>query len=100
MPIKKAKVTPRSEALSPRLELSLLGPTPQAALRNVADEFERRGWNDDAAAALSVIRQLEGDGGASTWKMAARAVPQMFLSSNRVLRRDLEDALKSAAKRR
>ena len=89
----------RSRPLSKQLELSRLGPTPQAALRNVADEFERRGWRDEGAGALAVIRLLEGSGGAASWRSAAGAVPSIFLSSNRVLRSDLEEALKMASKR-
>ena len=90
---------PKGQSLSRQLELARLGPTPQAALRNVADEFERRGWRDEGASALAVIRLLEGSGGAASWRSAAGAVPSVFLSSNRVLRRDLEDALKAASKR-
>jgi hypothetical protein len=80
--------------------LTSLGPTPQAALRHLADEFERRGWNDDSAGALAVIRTIENDGGSTSWRKAARAVPGVFLSANHVLRRDLEQALKAAAVRR
>jgi hypothetical protein len=91
---------PSSRRSPDRLELSSLGPTPQAALRVLADEFERRGWRDDSASALAVIRLLEGDGGSAPWGKAAKAVPSVFLSANRVLRRDLEDALKAAATKR
>jgi hypothetical protein len=87
-------------APSERLELSSLGPTPQAALRHLADEFERRGWNDDSAGALAVVRLLEGTGGAAPWSKAAKAVPPVFLSSNRVLRREVVEALKAAARTR
>jgi hypothetical protein len=89
----------KSRPLSGQLELSGLGPTPQAALRNIADEFERRGWRDEGAGALAVIRLLESSGGVASWRSAAGAVPSVFLSSNRVLRRDLEDALKAASKK-
>lgn len=91
---------PRGPELSKQLELSRLGPTPQAALRNIADEFERRGWRDEGSGALAVVRLLEGSGGAASWRSAAGAVPSVFLSSNQVLRRDLVEALKAASKRR
>ena len=91
---------PRGQALPEKLDLSLLGATPQAAMRRLGDEFERRGWRDESGAALSVVRRLEGDGGSSSWQRAAKAVPSVFLSKNRVPRRDLEDALKAAAMRR
>lgn len=80
-----------------RLELSDLGPTPQAALRHIVDEFERRGWRDDGASALAIVRVLQSGGGSATWKKAAGAVPRNFLSSNHVYRRDLETALRRAA---
>lgn len=88
-----------SQTIPDRLELSSLGPTPQAALRRLVDEFERRGWRDDGTGALAVVRLLEGGGGSAPWGKAAKAVPRVFLSSNRVLRRDLEAALRSAAKK-
>jgi hypothetical protein len=89
----------RGQTLSTELELSRLGPTPQAALRNIADEFERRGWHDETSGALAVVRLLESSGGSASWRSAAGAVPSVFLSSNRVLRRDLVEALKAVSKR-
>jgi hypothetical protein len=83
-----------------RLELSDLGPTPQAALRHLVDEFERRGWRDDGGSALAVVRLLENAGGSASWRKAVDAVPRSFLSSNHVYRRDLEAALRSAASKR
>ncbi|HXE98739.1 MAG TPA: hypothetical protein VN458_00165 [Solirubrobacterales bacterium] len=88
------------QTIPDRLELSSLGPTPQAALRRLVDEFERRGWRDDGTGALAVVRVLEGGGGSAPWSEAAKAVPRVFLSHNHARRRDLEEALRSAAGKR
>jgi hypothetical protein len=61
------------------------------------DEFERRGWHDDGASALAVVRLLESADGMASWRKAAEAVPRSFLATNRVRRRDLESALREAA---
>jgi hypothetical protein len=79
------------------LRLESLGATPQAALRHLVDEFERRGWRDDGSSALAVVRLLESANGAASWRKAAGAVPRSFLALNNVRRRDLESALRDAA---
>ena len=79
------------------LLLANLGSTPQAALRHLVDEFERRGWRDDGSSALAVIQLLESSGGAAPWRKAADAVPRRFLTANHVRRRDLEGALRDAS---
>jgi hypothetical protein len=79
--------------------LSDLGLTPQAALRHLVDEFERRGWRDDGSSALAVVRLLQDSGGQSTLRKAAGAVPSAFLVVNRVRRSEVQDAVRSAARR-
>jgi hypothetical protein len=88
-----------SKTAPDRLELSSLGPTPQAALRRLVDEFERRGWRDDGTGALAVVRVLESGGGSAPWAKAVKSVPRVFLSLNHARRGDLEEALRSAAKK-
>lgn len=83
--------------INDRLELASLGPTPQAALRHLVDEFERHGWKDEGTTALTLVRALESYGGSMTWKKAVDMAPKDFLASNRLYRRDLEAALRQAA---
>jgi hypothetical protein len=85
---------------SEQLQLVALGATPQAALRHLVDEFERRGWRDDGGGALAIVQLLQDRGGTATVRQAASAVPSSFMAINRAKRRDLQDAVRAAASRR
>ena len=74
--------------------------TPQAALRHLVDEFERRGWRDDGGGALAIVQLLQQQGGSATLRQAASAVPSSFMAVNGAWRRDLQDAVRAAAMRR
>jgi hypothetical protein len=89
----------RPARASDELSLDSLGATPQAALRHLVDEFERRGWRDDGTSALAIVRVLEAHGGAIAWRKAIQAVPGSFLASNHVRRTELESALREATLR-
>jgi hypothetical protein len=69
---------------SEELQLVVLGATPQAALRHLVDEFERRGWRDDGGGALAIVRLLQDKGGSATWCSGRGHVPRFGVSLGRM----------------
>lgn len=63
-----------------------------AFLRLVTDEFDRRGWRERDSTALAITNRFLEGGRFSASSLATKA-PRVFLSENKISRKDLERAL-------
>lgn len=79
------------------LALADLGPTPQAGVRRILDEFRRVGWKDRDGAALAIVRTLQSGGGTLLVTSVARSVPVSFLGRNNLKRVEIVQFLSKLA---
>jgi hypothetical protein len=75
---------------SPLLQLDRLGRSNAAALRNLFDAFEERGWSRVGSDALDLVYFLEsGRNRSRSAAVCARSLSSGFLARNRVSRGEL-----------
>jgi len=68
------------------LTVATLGPTGQAAVRRLLDEFKARGWEDRGGAALRLVRVLAAASRPVGPRALAMAAPAEFFEANGLTR--------------
>ncbi len=82
------------------LDLSGLGPTPQAGVRRILNEFRNRGWKDREGVALAIVRRLQrAKGKRLPLEDVTRHVPRAFLRDNSITLDELRGLLRNLAER-